>query len=222
MNLQNSFVAGQMISKSEMLAAGLPIGNPHAMQAPFNKRYEMPFAPLVGAFTAIGAATTIGTTALAVVNFAAVAAMYAGVAMTVTGLVTGDKELMKLGGLVGLAGGVGSLAAGGIASLAAGAEFTMGTAGIEAANAATAASANTANLAAGAATATTISQATGQAAQNAATATANMSPVTGTLGTTANQAVNNLVSNGAKLGGGLIQQSPLIRSEEHTSELQSH
>jgi hypothetical protein len=135
---QNSFIAGEMISRRQMLEMGMPIGNPHL--PPFNRR-EMPFAPIAGAFAAVGAASGALATAAAVVNLAAVAAMYVGVAMTVTGMITGDKDLMKLGAIVGLAGGVTSLAIGGVASLAAGGEFAMGTAGIESMNAANAASA---------------------------------------------------------------------------------
>lgn len=142
---QNSFIAGEMISRKQMLDMGLPIGNP--ILPPFNRR-EMPFAPIAGAFAAVGAASGALATAAAVVNLAAVAAMYVGVAMTVTGMVTGDKDLMKLGAIVGLAGGVGSMAIGGVASLAAGGEFAMGTAGIESMNAANAA-ASTAQLGAG-------------------------------------------------------------------------
>lgn len=133
---QNSFIAGEMISRKQMDQMGLPIGNPHL--PPFNRR-EMPFAPLTAAFAGVAAASGVMATTLAVVNAVAVVAMYAGAAMTITGMVTGDKSLMKMGAIVGLAGGVGSLAAGGIASLAAGGEFAMGTAGIQSANAANAA-----------------------------------------------------------------------------------
>lgn len=141
------FVAGEMIDRRTMTNMGLPIGNAHL--PPFKQR-EMPFAALgtaiAAAGTAIGTAAagatmaTVGAAALATVNAVAVAAMYAGVAMTVVGMVTGDKELMKIGGIVGLAGGVGSLAMGGIASLAAGSELSFGTTGIESLNAANAAS----------------------------------------------------------------------------------
>lgn len=133
---QNSFIAGEMISRKQMLEMGMPIGSPHL--PPFNRR-EMPFAPLTAAFAGVAAASGVMATTLAVVNAVAVVAMYAGAAMTITGMVTGDKSLMKMGAIVGLAGGVGSLAAGGIASLAAGGEFAMGTAGIQSANAANAA-----------------------------------------------------------------------------------
>jgi hypothetical protein len=138
---QNSFIAGEMISRKQLDQMGLPIGNP--ILPPFNRK-EMPFAPIAGAFAAVGTAAATGgvlATTLAVVNLAAVAAMYVGVAMTVTGMITGDKDLMKLGAIVGLAGGVGSMAIGGVASLAAGGQFAMGTAGINSMNAANAASA---------------------------------------------------------------------------------
>ena len=205
---QNSFIAGEMISRRQMLDMGLPIGNP--IIPPFNRR-EMPFAPIAGAFAAVGAASGVLATTAAVINLAAVAAMYVGVAMTVTGMITGDKDLMKLGAIVGLAGGVGSMAIGGVASLAAGGEFAMGTAGINSMNAANAAAANTANLAAnGLATGATLSTATGQAAGNAANLTANMSPVVNSAGTTANQAINGLV--GGTQAGGVAAASPLIGS----------
>ncbi len=128
---------------------GLPIGNP--ILPPFNRK-EMPFAPIAGAFAAVGTAAAAGgvlATTAAVLNLAAVAAMYVGVAMTVTGMITGDKDLMKLGAIVGLAGGVGSMAIGGVASLAAGGQFAMGTAGINSMNAANAAASQATSLAAG-------------------------------------------------------------------------
>jgi hypothetical protein len=146
---QNSFIAGEMISRKQMLDMGMPIGNP--ILPPFNRK-EMPFAPIAGAFAAVGAAAAAGgvlATTAAVINLAAVAAMYVGVAMTVTGMITGDKDLMKLGAIVGLAGGVGSMAIGGVASLAAGGEFAMGTAGINSMNAANAAASQATSLAAG-------------------------------------------------------------------------
>ena len=208
---QNSFIAGEMISRRQMLEMGMPIGNPHL--PPFNRK-EMPFAPIAGAFAAAGTAIAAGgamAIAGAVLNLVAVSAMYVGVAMTVTGMITGDKGLMKIGAIVGLAGGLGSLAIGGVASLAAGGEFAMGTAGIESMNVANAAAANTANIAAnGLATGATLSAATGQAAGNAANLTANMSPVVNSAGTTANQAINTLV--GGTQAGGVAAASPLIGS----------
>ena len=197
-----------MISRKQMLEMGMPIGNPHL--PPFNRK-EMPFAPLTAAFAGVAAASGVMATTLAVVNAVAVVAMYAGAAMTITGMITGDKSLMKMGAIVGLAGGVGSLAAGGIASLAAGGEFAMGTAGINSMNAANAAAANVGNIAAnGLATGATLSTATGQAAGNAANLTANMSPVVNSAGTTANQAINGLV--GGTQAGGVAAASPLIGS----------
>lgn len=207
-NYNSFYVAGEMIDRRAMLSIGEPIGSPYL--PPFKQR-QMPFAPLAGAFAAVGAASGAIATGLAVVNLVGVAAMYAGVAMTVTGLITGDKGLMKLGGIVGLAGGVASLAAGGIASLAAGGELSMGTAGINSLNASNAAAANSAALASGGAvtgqtlaqqTSTALGEFTGKAASEAATATAQMSPVAGNLGT-----VSQAVGQGST---GMLQASPLI------------
>lgn len=203
---QNSFIAGEMISRRQMLEMGMPIGNPHL--PPFNRR-EMPFAALTAAFAGVAAASGVMATTLAVVNAVAVVAMYAGAAMTITGMITGDKSLMKMGAIVGLAGGVGSLAAGGIASLAAGGEFAMGTAGIQSANAANAAAQNTANIAANgvastvSTTNTALNNFTGQAAREAALNTANMSPI-------AQAPVNQLSATLGQTGGGMLPQSGLI------------
>ena len=219
---QLNFAAGEAFSRRQMNQMGMPIGNPH--KPPF-KQKEMPFfiAPAIAAagtaFAAAGTAIAaggvmasmgaIGTAALATVSAIGTVAAVAGTAMSVVGMVTGDKGLMKIGAIVGLAGGVASLASGAVASLASGGEFAMGTAGIQSANVANAAAANTANLAAtGAATGATLSTATGQAAANATNLTANMSPVVNSAGTTANQAINNLV--GGTQMGGVSAASPLI------------
>lgn len=225
---QTSFIAGEMLSRRQMDQMGLPIGNPHL--PPFNRR-EMPFAPIAGAFAAVGAASGALATAAAVVNLAAVAAVYVGVAMTVTGMVTGDKDLMKLGAIVGLAGGVTSLAIGGVASLAAGGEFAMGTAGIESMNAANAASAQASTMAAAGIVPQTASQGINgmlakgstQVAQNASNLTtgiagnannmaqplmspvqgvaANMSPVINATGTQAGNAINSMLAQGSTSAG---------------------
>jgi hypothetical protein len=204
---QNSFIAGEMFSRKQMDQMGLPIGNPQL--PPFNRR-EMPFAALTAAFAGVAAASGVMATTLAVVNAVAVVAMYAGAAMTITGMITGDKSLMKMGAIVGLAGGVGSLAAGGIASLAAGGEFAMGTAGIQSANAANAAAQNAANIAAngvastvGSTASNTLNNFTGQAARDAALNTANMSPI-------AQAPVNQISSALGQTGGGMLPQSGLI------------
>jgi hypothetical protein len=195
---QNSFIAGEMISRKQMLDMGLPIGNPNL--PPFNRR-EMPFAPLTGAFAAVGAASGFLATTAAVINLAAVAAMYVGVAMTVTGMVTGDKDLMKLGAIVGLAGGVTSMAIGGVASLAAGGEFAMGTAGIESMNAANAASASAEGLLTNAAA--------GVVAPNANTA------INGMLGQGATQTAQTAgeVTAGMPLSSQAGGMSPLLGKE---------
>lgn len=91
---------------------------------------------LVAAVAAIGAAVGTAATVAAV----AVVVSEVGVALTVIGAVTGDKDLMKLGGVLGLAGGVGGLAAGAFG--AAGGVAAEGAAvagGASAADAATAA-----------------------------------------------------------------------------------
>lgn len=99
--------------KSEPWQAYADLGNR------FDKRKPMPFfvgPALAAAGTAIAGAAAAGTAAAigsaAVASFSALAtvATAAGIAMTVVGAVTGDKELMHIGGYVGLAGGVGSLA----------------------------------------------------------------------------------------------------------------
>jgi hypothetical protein len=141
---QINFVAGEAFSRRQMDQMGFPIGNPH--KPPF-KQKEMPFfiAPAVaaasvaiGTAAAVGSMAAIGTAALATVGAIGTIAAVAGTAMSVVGMVTGDKSLMKLGAIVGLAGGVASLASGAVASLAAGGEFAFGTAGIQSANAANA------------------------------------------------------------------------------------
>lgn len=208
---QNSFIAGEMISRKQMLEMGMPIGNPHL---PLFKQKEMPFAPIAGAFAAVGAASGALATAAAVVNLAAVAAVYVGVAMTVTGMVTGDKDLMKLGAIVGLAGGVTSLAIGGVASLAAGGEFAMGTAGIESMNAANAAAST-----AGAGINTMLG--TTQLASSQAAAAANSSPLIagGAGANTTTNLINSSLSSGVggvgasaagQAGTGLLNSSQAL------------
>src|SRR3954468_1511272 len=61
------------------------------------------------AFTAVGAIIA-GEAVTAGVVLAAVAEV--GMAVTVVGAVTGSKDMMKVGGIMSLVGGVGSLAAG--------------------------------------------------------------------------------------------------------------
>jgi hypothetical protein len=205
---QNSFIAGEMISRKQMDQMGLPIGNPHL--PPFNRR-EMPFAPIAGAFAAVGAASGVLATTLAVVNLAAVAAMYVGVAMTVTGMITGDKDLMKLGAIVGLAGGVTSLAIGGVASLAAGGQFAMGTAGINSMNAANAAAATAQT---GLGSTALLGQATNAITPNFASGTVqagatqglNSASIVGNSGNFVGGANAGAIGNvGSQIGSGMLQ-----------------
>lgn len=199
---QNSFIAGEMLSRRQMLEMGLPIGNPHL--PPFNRR-EMPFAPIAGAFAAAGTAIAAGgamAIAGAVLNLVAVSAMYAGVAMTVTGMITGDKGLMKMGAIVGLAGGLGSLAIGGVASLAAGGQFAMGTAGIESMNAANAASAAAQSQVALGAAAGNLANVTPSSLVNVTTPSA----TTGLSGQIATGITPQSISMAGQTGTGLIGQ----------------
>jgi hypothetical protein len=223
---QTNLIASEAITRKQMLEMGMPVGNPHL--PPFNRR-EMPFfiAPAVAAagtaFAAAGTAIAaggvmasmgaIGTAALATVSAIGTIAAVAGTAMSVVGMITGDKGLMKIGAIVGLAGGVASLASGAVASLAAGGEFAMGTAGIQSANAANAAATNAANLAAhGAVTGgiastshTALGEFTGQAAREASINTAQMSPVTLQGGATSSQIGSALGQNATFLpNSGLI------------------
>ena len=157
--IKHNPITGEMyLTRHDTEFLGLPVGNAFS-GAPF-KQKEMPFfiAPEIGAAaTAVGAAVAGGVffsaatavAAGAVISAIGTVAMVAGTAMTVVGAVTGDKELMKWGGIVGLAGGVGALAGGGIASVAAGSSFGFGTSGVQAANTAmaqTASSAGTGTL----------------------------------------------------------------------------
>lgn len=64
--------------------------------------------------TAVAAAIEVTTVATVLTAVSAV-----GMAMTVVGAVTGNKDLMKVGGVIGLAGGVGSLVNGAIDGAAA-------------------------------------------------------------------------------------------------------
>jgi hypothetical protein len=89
----------------------IPTGDPFGGPA-YGKR-EMPFivGPAIGTIaTAVTAGVAAAGGAMAVVGAVSSIAMVAGLAMTVVGAITGDKDLMEIGGYVGLAGGVGGLA----------------------------------------------------------------------------------------------------------------
>lgn len=89
----------------------------HAELAPYDAfggaaygKKEMPFAISAGiaAGSALAAGAVVGTAATVAAVGAVVAgtAVAAGLTMTIVGMATGDKELMKIGGYVGLAGGI--------------------------------------------------------------------------------------------------------------------
>lgn len=92
------------------------------------------FAAGAGAAVAVGAtAGGIAATAAGVIGAVGLVATYTGIAMTVVGAITGNTKLMKIGGMVGLAGGVTSL---GIGAINAVAGSTASTAGAVASSAA--------------------------------------------------------------------------------------
>lgn len=96
-------------------------------------RRDMPFAVIGGAIagavgtafaTGVAAAGAIGitgtvATVAGVVSAVATVATWVGIGLTVVGAITGDSSLMKIGGIVGIAGGVTGLAMGGLASMGA-------------------------------------------------------------------------------------------------------
>jgi hypothetical protein len=98
---------------------------------------NMPFAAVVAAAGVIGTAATVGVAAAggalavagAAITVVAAAATVAGLVMTVVGAVTGDKELMKIGAIVGLAGGIAGIAGGAISGSAAAAAETAASEG---------------------------------------------------------------------------------------------
>lgn len=97
-----------MITKHDQLRMAI-----HAELAPYDAfggaaygKKEMPFA--ISAGIAAGSAMAAGAaiTAAGVAAVVAGTAVAAGLTMTIVGMATGDKELIKIGGYVGLAGGI--------------------------------------------------------------------------------------------------------------------
>jgi hypothetical protein len=95
------------LSISRQLASDYPIGDPFSGAA-YGKR-EFPFI-IAPAVAAVGTAVGFAATAVAVVGAVSAIATVVGIGLTVVGAVTGDKDLMKIGGIIGIAGGIGSLA----------------------------------------------------------------------------------------------------------------
>ncbi len=129
-----------VITKREAEFLGIAVGMPYRFKR------DMPFiiAPAIGtAAAAIGAAAatatlaTVGAAAVATIGAIGAVATVAGIGMSVVGMITGDKDLMKIGGIVGLAGGVGSIASG----------LALGAGGLSAAASADVAAATAANTA---------------------------------------------------------------------------
>lgn len=228
------------VYESRFWASEIPIGNPFDHELRFTRTYEMPFAAIgagvLAAAGTIGTAATvgvgvaggvsIGALAGAVVSLAATAAMVVGTVMTIVGAITGDTELMKIGGWVGLAGGVGAIAsaalAPAVASLSSATAVTGTTAAVEQAitpalaNAApTLASGTTGTLAAAAETAIPTAAELGYSAAPAlaetaastapsiaASAAPAITPALGTVGAAGAQAVESAMPVAAPTGIG--------------------
>lgn len=212
-----------------------PFGGPA-----YGKR-EQPFiigpaVTAIGAAAAAGTAAAIGTAAVATVGAISAIATVAGLAMTVVGAITGNSDLMKIGGIVGLAGGVGSLATGVLNVATSAASSSLSSASSAATPAA--------NMAAGSGASGGISAATTNAAANAITpafssgvsaaapvagtgmnaATASLSAPTGLLGSAGSTALQSVApamqsastglgsSVGASVGSGLNAATPVTQS----------
>ena len=180
-----------------------------AVREGLHGKYEMPFAAIGAAIGAIGAGVSAagaavglgaglgagiaatGTAvaagglsgAVALAGAIGTVAMYSGLAMTVVGAITGDSDLMKIGGYVGLAGGVTGLATSAISG-ATSAATTAATEGVKAGT-----------------------QAAGQAATQAtASAASNVANVGSKVAETATQAIQpSITSAGTDIVGKSIQ-----------------
>lgn len=180
------------VFESRYWLSEMPIGNPYAPENKFDRTYQLPFivGPAVaGAATAISAAAAAGTAAaigsavVATASAIGAIATVAGLAMTVVGAITGDEDLMKIGGYVGLAGGVTGLATSAISG-ATSAATTAATEGVKAGT-----------------------QAAGQAATQATTSAAsNVANVGSKVAETATQAIQpSITSAGTDIVGKSIQ-----------------
>jgi hypothetical protein len=88
------------------------------IEPPFERKRHMPFGALAGSIIGIGAAVgvTVGATTALVISTIIVATTVIGLAMSVAGAVTGNKTLLKIGGIMSLAGGVAGLAVSGLSA----------------------------------------------------------------------------------------------------------
>lgn len=179
-----------------------------AIRDTFDTKKEMPFAVIgsaisgavTGAFaTGAAVAGTVG----GVVASTALVATWVGLGLTIVGAVTGDSDLLKIGGIVGLAGGATGLAISGAASLtaqataAATATTEAATAAVPAANVGATEAAQGGLLSASktavdAITPTTLTNVSAQPVANAATAASNAAS-TASLGTAGSAALETVV-----------------------------
>lgn len=177
-----------MITKHDQLRMAI-----HAELAPYDAfggaaygKKEMPFA--ISAGIAAGSAMAAGAaiTAAGVAAVVAGTAVAAGLTMTIVGMATGDKELMKIGGYVGLAGGIAGM----------GLNMAGYGASTFAAQEAAAVAANTANAIPAAAT--------NAAAGGVSSGAALQSAVTPTFGSMANPVAQTGATMG-QIGSGSLQ-----------------
>jgi len=198
-----------------------------------NKK-EMPFA-VIGAAVAgavstafaagAGAAVALGATAggalataAGVVSAVATVATWVGAGLTVIGAVTGNTTLMKVGGYIGLAGGITGIAVAGVnaavgATAVATTTSTATAAGTEGANAATAAGTQ-----AGTQAGQQAAQQLGQQALNRTVETAIPNTIEGVTGATTNAATNVVQGTGQQAVQQAVQQVGQSSVENATTQ----
>jgi len=162
----------------------IPIGDPFGYGQP-NMPFILGAAAGIGSVAAIGTAVGVAATVTAVAATVAVACTAISLVMTVVGLATGDKDLLKVAGYIGIAGavtGVGALAGGAAAGAASGAAAAAAPAASGGAGAVGGASAATTSTAAAAIT-PELSSIAAPLATPAITAPVASNTITGGLGT---------------------------------------
>ena len=117
-----------ILSVRQAIELEIPPHFTHNTGSKWGQTHDMPFGIIAGIGTAIGTSITAGigaaagiaagTTAVtvasvtAIVGAVATVATIAGLGLTVIGLATGNKTLTKIGGYIGIAGGIAGIAAG--------------------------------------------------------------------------------------------------------------
>ncbi len=113
------------VSESRRMQSEYPIGD-HLGGPAYGLR-AMPVVAVIAAIGSFTAGAAIATAAGATLGAMVVGgAMMVGAAMTVVGAVTGNQKLMKVGGILSLAGGVGAIGMEAMGMLSTGAEAMAG------------------------------------------------------------------------------------------------